>query len=591
MPFSGPGDSSLPANVRKMPQGKRAQWVNIFNSVLKKCMKGKTGANARKTCETNAFRQANGAVKDMEDTIPVQCPSCKEWTKTIPSAKSFICNGCQGTVNVVRREEFSESTDAEEGGEKCGPVEVMYNPPMGGATTFAGVDSYMQAREQEMHISDLQNQFDVIVRNIMADDDMALAEKASAVEVASRELAKRVKAGDKGLMAKFREWITANPQGGEGEEKSQTRFTTQTGKSWQTEEPVAEGPEKGAFYVTKDAKGAWRWLAVTTNKFFDREDEAFSEASHQEYEEYVDKSQDYPEAWLWHTPGTRFGQADFVAYHDGFLLTSGTFDKGMEEVAERLASTKERLGVSHGFLFPEGSLDEEGVYHKYRMQEVSPLPMERAANVWTEFAAQLKESAMALSPEKRKFLVDVLGEGRTATIEGNLSDVSKELEEAGVGWKELGDGLAVEEKPPAEEEKPEEEAPAGEKPAGEEEKPESEEGEQSPESDPNVLDGLVKAMDEIRKGLAQQGKSLDEQFGGIGERLSALELTDDQKIAAAIAPRNKPNGAAGPANSDANEIPEAQAKKMTKTEGSEDPPSNPATPYVEDAVGRQVRGQ
>jgi hypothetical protein len=461
----------------------------------------------------------------------------------------------------------------------------MVEEPLAGAQTFSDADDYREVREQEMHIREQQYLFESLVQNILNDDSLSLAQKAAAVASVSRELAERVKEGDdKGLLTRFREWLTG--EGLSPDEVAGLRFTTQTGKSWQTEESAAEGPEKGAFYVTKDATGAWRWLAVTTNKYFDREDEAFSEASHQEYEGYVDKSQDYPEAWLWHTPGTRFGQADFVAYHDGFLLTSGTFDKGMEEVAERLATTKERLGVSHGFLFPEGSLDKESVYHKYRMQELGPLPMERAANIWTGFAAQLKESAMALAPEKRKFLVGVLGEKRTATVEENLSDVSKELEEAGVGWKELGEGLTVVEDPPVED------APkAEEKPPVEEEKPEGEEGEKPPESDPNVLDGLVKGMDEIRKGLAQQGKGLDEQFADIGKRLSALELTDDQKVAAAIAPRNQPNGASGPANSPANEIPEAKAKEMTNTEGNEDPPSNPATPYVEDAVGRQARGQ
>lgn len=511
----------------------------------------------------------------------LQCPSCKEWTEIEESTTAFVCSGCKEGGAVTWREKD---------GEKCGEL-TMIDAPLAGAQTFTDADDYREAREQEMHIREQQYLFEALVQNILNDDSLSLAQKAAAVASVSRELAERVKEGDdKGLLTRFREWLTG--EGLSPDEVAGLRFTAQTGKSWQTP-PAAEEPEKGAFYVTKDAKGAWRWLAVTTNKFFDREDEAFSEASHQEYEAYVDKSQDYPEAWLWHTPGTRFGQADFVAYHDGFLLTSGTFDKGMEEVAERLASTKERLGVSHGFLFPEDSLDKEGVYHKYRMQEVSPLPKERAANIWTEFAAQLKESAMALSPEKRKFLVDTLGEDRTATIEGNLSDISKELEEAGVGWKEVGSGLAVEEKPPAEEEPKGETPTAEEKPAGEEEKPkgEGEEEEKPPESDPDILAGLAQGMDEIRKGLAQQGKSLDEQFEDIGKRLSALELTDDQKVAAAIAPRNQPNGAAGPANSAANEVPAEKAKEMTKTEGSDDPPSNPATPYVEDAVGRQVRGQ
>lgn len=51
-PYSGSGDSSLPANVKKMSAKKRRQWVHVFNSTYKD------------HGESRAFAAANSAVKD-----------------------------------------------------------------------------------------------------------------------------------------------------------------------------------------------------------------------------------------------------------------------------------------------------------------------------------------------------------------------------------------------------------------------------------------------------------------------------------------------------------------------------------------------
>lgn len=61
MPYSGPGDASLPDYVKKMPKNKKAQWVHVFNSAFAGCMKKK---GDKKACETFAFKNANGVVKD-----------------------------------------------------------------------------------------------------------------------------------------------------------------------------------------------------------------------------------------------------------------------------------------------------------------------------------------------------------------------------------------------------------------------------------------------------------------------------------------------------------------------------------------------
>jgi hypothetical protein len=54
---------TLPANVKKLPAKKQRQWLAIWNSAYSSCTKG--GGNA-KTCESKAFRQANGVTMSDE---------------------------------------------------------------------------------------------------------------------------------------------------------------------------------------------------------------------------------------------------------------------------------------------------------------------------------------------------------------------------------------------------------------------------------------------------------------------------------------------------------------------------------------------
>lgn len=62
MPYSGPGDDSLPKNVKEMGEKDKAQWVEVFNSAYAKCTdEGGTD------CEGSAMAQANGVVSKRFD--------------------------------------------------------------------------------------------------------------------------------------------------------------------------------------------------------------------------------------------------------------------------------------------------------------------------------------------------------------------------------------------------------------------------------------------------------------------------------------------------------------------------------------------
>ena len=198
---------------------------------------------------------------------------------------------------------------------------------------------------------------------------------------------------------------------------------------------------EGAFKVFKDAGGALRWLAVVTNKFEDKDEELFSKAAHEEFEAYLDRTKDYPPLLLWHTKGTRIGTCDFWATAGGFVLASGTFDKGMAEASQRLADMAASLGISHGYSYDNDRF-HDGVYDWYRTREISVLPRERASNIWTAFdvEALLKEAHML--PDKRAFLAGIIGEERTQHVEDMLGEWEKELEEGGVRYKDATAALA-----------------------------------------------------------------------------------------------------------------------------------------------------
>jgi hypothetical protein len=207
--------------------------------------------------------------------------------------------------------------------------------------------------------------------------------------------------------------------------------------------PTAEAP----FTVWKSNDGTWRWLAIFTNRYRDKDNppEILTEAAHRDFEKAIDSGEwPMPELWPWHVP-YRIGVADGVAYDDcGFMLATGTFDDA--EVGQRLAK-QPNLGVSHGMPTKEIRRDEDdsSLIVRYRTREISPLPMDVAANPYTGFMP-LEGKTMALSGEKAKWLRGILGDGRMVDLEAMVEGKSKETE--GVEFKE--EAIPLEEVPTVE---------------------------------------------------------------------------------------------------------------------------------------------
>ena len=284
------------------------------------------------------------------------------------------------------------------------------------------------------------------------------------------------------------------------------------------------------FMVWKE-EDSYRWLAVYSNKWRDSDNppEILAEVAHKEFVDAVDKGDwPYPEAWLWHIEGTRFGVADFVAYEDnGFALACGTVDKGKESVAEAL-SKMNNLATSHGMPVKEIQRDgtDPSIITRYRTMEISPLPFEAAANKHgTGFEIlQAKEvDEMALPTKKRPFLEDTLGAEGVAALEQMLQDKAKELQEQDIEFKEEVEAEAEVEQP--------------------EEVQEPEEVTEPKEADPVYVtaDELVQAFETYIKPIVTQmsglAQALEAQTEEIKEQRSALkelQKDDETKLKAAL---------------------------------------------------------
>ena len=315
--------------------------------------------------------------------------------------------------------------------------------------------------------------------------------------------------------------------------------------------PGLKETSDGMFTLFKDADGSWRFVVSATNKFEDKEGEIFSEAAHREFVSYVEDTKEFPEAWLWHTPGSRVGQADFIDYVDGFLLLSGTFDKGMEAVAEKLYDDRANIGISHGYKYlNDGSKQArtEGVYPFYRMFEVTFLPLERESNPWTLFSLE-KEEFMGLREDKKQWLIGKLGEERVSSIEGALGALGKELEEGGIRFKDL-----VSDEAP-----PEPVVPAGDTPeGGAPEVPAIPETPAVPEA--------VAALGQRVEAVESQNAEILEGIKTLGEVLKELQKSDEDKISELLSPRRKVAAKERPSEGTETEISDEEAKELIGTQ-------------------------
>lgn len=285
----------------------------------------------------------------------------------------------------------------------------------------------------------------------------------------------------------------------------------------------------GQFSVWKQANGSYRWLAAYSNNFRDNDfpPEIIAEESHRTFVKMVDQGIiDYPELWLWHIPGSRWGKADFVDYVDGIAIATGTVDHGQEKTAEALAQMQD-IAVSHGM--PSAIIMRDGednsVIRRHITTEISPLPRRAAANKLTDFVMLTPREVvdMPFEKDKRDFLRDLgFDEDRISALEHYAASMSKSATEAGIESKEESEA----EVPvlDAQTEEPEEAAVPVEK-----ESVAEEETVEAPAyvTREEVADAIVGSF----SGVIDAIRALESRLDAAESAVKALKRQDEEKIA------------------------------------------------------------
>jgi len=180
-----------------------------------------------------------------------------------------------------------------------------------------------------------------------------------------------------------------------------------------------------------------RWYALWSNSFQDHDGEFFSEKAIDEYVRRVDVGAvPYPELWLWHTPGTKHGQAEWVGRIGHFAVAAGSFDDTPAGKAAQAHYAKAGgdYGMSHGFTYDPGQ-KSDGVFHQFNTFEISVLPAKAAANPYTQFSEVFE---MEMDDEKFAFLARVLGSEEIAQqLVTATEDKSRAMEALDVRYKDF----------------------------------------------------------------------------------------------------------------------------------------------------------
>lgn len=518
MPYSGPGDDTLPAGIKRLSAIKRRAFVHAYNSAYADHRDGESAKEREGRAFATAHAAANRAgEKSMPEDIAVK--DYDEIQEIIP-------------VRVV--EEYEN------------PYRHMYS--------FSDLDTQHATEKATSALDMVFTNFKLLSENILCDDDLSADQKASALAALTGELTQRL--AD----------VRVDPEAAYRDIESAVTNT-------------ADDP--GVFAAFKDAGGGWRWATVHTNKFRDKTGEILADEAHREYVDWAnaDKSR-MPVLRFWHipqgvAPGSPFdlGQADLVAYDDnGFVIASGSFFQDKIDVAERLAGMKD-LGCSHGYMYKRSDM-QNGVLRAYRTFEVTVVPRPYEAN---ELTLAGVEGGIMLTGKQREAAIEVLGEERVKTLEEQMAGMRAVAEAGGISYKDVAEALVA----PVEAEAitataevdivmPESEPEEGSEPvplADAMQIPQAVSAPADLRTEPDATATLIAAMQSAVEGaLGPIRAELDELRQGQKDyldRLAAVEQSDDERIAARIAPRVGPLvGAKAASRSPETAIPEDVAEQI-----------------------------
>lgn len=472
--FSGASDADLPDRIKDMPVETRRQWVGAWNGSFRQCQDDNAG-----DCEGRAFRIANAAIKGMEVKMT-------DDAKTTEDGKKFL-----DAFDVMNRRLTQDMAE--------------YEPIGGDSTRACGNCQWYIADGNDCVVVDNwpepinSNGISALWREKINPGDFDM-DPIPVIIVSESEsevtftMGKSMKEAALSVIKNIGKALVRPTLG-------------KSDSSDSAEEPSSN------FKLFKGLDGQTWWVAWTSNKFRDRDNppEIFKDKAHKANVAYLDGGGEFPELWLWHTPGSKYGKAQWVDYVDGFLIYAGTIDPGMEHVAEKVASDPD-VGVSHGYHYLYSD-KKEGIIGWYRDFELSTLPMSKAANLWTGFNVIAKEAKMGISEMKRPYLVEKLGQDVVKGIESKTDELKTLVEKHNIEWKDLVEDGATANGAV----KDDDAAP--------------------PKDDPKT----IAATDDSAKAIAQaltetpafkEMKEATKQIPDLVARMEKLETSDDAKIAA-----------------------------------------------------------
>ncbi len=197
---------------------------------------------------------------------------------------------------------------------------------------------------------------------------------------------------------------------------------------------------KGAISVRKSEDGQWNLLGRFTNPYRDTDfhsnplngGDIITDEAHKEFSEWLSKNRHHAlELWSYHQWGTaRKSRANWWSYTGNFFYMNWPLT---EEEAKGISTwaMDNEPGMSFGFYVFKSNW-EEGLIEKYRAFEASILPLSRAANPWTTFILNSKESNMKFADKDRADLAKIHGESFVSELEKMDDEAAAILDNAGV---------------------------------------------------------------------------------------------------------------------------------------------------------------
>ncbi len=376
-------------------------------------------------------------------------------------------------------------------------------------------------------------------------------------------------------------------------------------------DPVTD--DTGMMRAFKDLTGRYRWIAFHTNRYVDRAGEIFPETAHKAFVEEAYRTGQFPTLRLFHVPFD-IGQTDMLDYDKGFMISSGTFLPGMEQIAEKMAA-RDDLGCSHGFRYRARDF-HDGIYERYRSFEITALPLKHAANAMTAYIVE--QEVPDMNAAQKEFLTEMAGPEVVARVERGLTAMKEYVDDHDIAYKALEDQLADErtgtkedavETPAATAEAPAEgqvataapeaqatggptgEAPAAteaQPPTGEVETPSTDEQEDAAKAFDQIqlMEGMKSAFGSaVATALAPMSESLEALKALVaqqGETIEGLKASRDAEIADAVRPRVGPTGVQPSSQSPANVLSETEAAGYKAAAESTDGAATPVSGYIQD---------